>query len=100
MADLSSEFRLTRNGVVFRETSAEGKFVLAFVLVLVLDCVRNSPGLPENAGGDKDESENKNAFIFRKSKMKASTNPAENSSAGWPHPSLCGEVGSWLIVFG
>ena len=25
--------------------------------------------------------------------MKASTNPAENRSAGWPHPSLCGEVG-------
>jgi len=40
----------------------------------------------------KGKAENKNAFIFRKSKMKASTNPAENRSAGWPHPSLCGEV--------
>jgi hypothetical protein len=32
------------------------------------------------------------AFIFHKLKMKASTNSAINRMAGWPHPSLCGEV--------
>jgi hypothetical protein len=57
-------------GFGFRETSAEGK------------------------------AKNKNAFIFRKTKMKASTSPATNGVTGWPHPSLCGEVGKWLIVFG
>jgi hypothetical protein len=28
-----------------------------------------------------------------KQEMKAFKNPNENSSIGWPHPSLCGEVG-------
>jgi hypothetical protein len=28
--------------------------------------------------------------------MKAFKNPDENGSLGWPHPSLCGEVGSAL----
>ncbi len=35
---------------------------------------------------------NKNAFDFRKSEMKALTNPADDRSASWPHPSLCGEA--------
>jgi len=69
------------------------KFVVVLVLVLVLDFVRGST---RDEDEDEDDSENKNAFIFRKSKMKASTNPAENRSAGWPHPPLCGEAGEWV----
>jgi len=45
---------------------------------------------------------NKKTSTLAKSKMKASTNPAENRSAGWPHPPLCGEVGKrlkTLVIF-
>jgi hypothetical protein len=36
--------------------------------------------------------QNKKTFTSTKREMKAFTSPNENSSVGWPHPSLCGEV--------
>ena len=78
--------------VLIGKTSAEVKIILTLILILILNLRRGTrmrmrmrmktktPSLPQKRG------------------MKAFNESAENRSAGWLHPSLCGEVVGMLMV--